>query len=80
MILHFKLCGDTLIARVQNQVLLSTSTCFVKKCMILNYDLQDCYHSIAVVTCGQLPSLQQHQTLFLVYYTDLNFIVSDFKL
>jgi hypothetical protein len=44
MIFHFKLCSDTLMARVQKQTLPSASKRFVKKCNILNSDLQDCYH------------------------------------
>jgi hypothetical protein len=44
MILYFNVSGDTLIARVQKQALLSISTRFVKKCKIFNSDLQACYH------------------------------------
>jgi hypothetical protein len=80
MILHFNLCGHILIARVQKQALPSASTRFVKNCKILNSELQGAITGSPSSAAGQLPSLQHHQILFIVYSTDMNFIARDFKL
>jgi len=81
MILHFNLRSDTLIARVQNQQALpSASTRFVRSVRFWILTFRIAITRSPSPPAGQLPSLQHHQTLFVVYSNGLNFIAPDFKL